>query len=301
MAVAADTARRGNRNWRRRQSYFQVAEILGVFMIDSSSGAMPRKMLNWAESKSIGGISEIAVLSPIRRGCAPGERRTYEERLAAAMQNLADRHRQGYPTELNRIPAIHFGRMIIIRPEQYLLYSDLEGSGIKYFPSPAEGALRIPMPIDDYLAESTEPSPQLRSFLLTLVEFDGDLKTYMRDIGEFLARDFDTIFENCEDFPTTRNFERFWLWIKRYQINANLFFSPYSNLSMVRIKQLEDFKRRFDELVARIYSRDDRREGSIAQLFEEFLRSNQQYALNFPTPGGIFQADNSQGGTKNGR
>jgi hypothetical protein len=111
----------------------------------------------------------------------------------------------------------------------------------------------------------------------------------MRDVAAFLARDFDRVFDNCEGFPGTRNFEQFWLWIKRYQINTNLFYAPYSNLSRVRIKQLEDFKRRFDGLVARIYSPAGARERSVEELFEEFLRQSEQYPRNFPTPGGIFE------------
>jgi hypothetical protein len=262
-------------------------------MIDSERANAPRIELNWADSKTIGGISEIAVLAPIRLGCPPGERRTHEECTASAIQNLADRHQQGLPTELGRVPAIHFGRMIIIRPEQYLLYSALPGV-VDYYP---DGKLSdgggIPVPIDDYLDGSRKPRPKLRSFLLTLVEFDGELKAYMRDIAAFLARDFDRVFENCEDFPGTRNFEQFWPWIRRYQINTNLFYAPYSNLSTVRIKQLEDFKRRFDALVARIYSPPRARERSVEELFDEFLRQSEQYARNFPTPGGIFETDRS--------
>jgi hypothetical protein len=258
-------------------------------MIDSSSAS--RSKLSWATSKSIGGISEIAVLAPIRTGCFPGEHRTYEERLADAIQNLSDRHQQGFPTELGKISSIHFGRMIIIRPEQYLLYSDLKE--VSYYEGSETATGRIPRPIDDYTDLSKKGDrPKVRSFLLTLVEFDGDVKVYMRDVAEFLARDFDRIFENCEGYPTTRDFEVFWLWIRRYQINTNLFYAPYSNLSTVRIKQLEEFKRRFDALVAQIYS-NGQRVRPVEELFEQFVRDNQGYARDFPSPSGIFRTDNS--------
>jgi hypothetical protein len=253
-------------------------------MIDSSSAS--RSKLSWATSKTIGGISEIAVLAPIRTGCVPGEQRSYEERLAATIKNLADRHQQGLPTELGRIPSIHFGRMIIIRPEQYLLYSDIKG--VSYHERTEASAGRIPQPIDDY-APAKSDRPKVRSFLLTLVEFDGDLKIYMRNVAEFLARDFDRVFENCENYPSTRDFEEFWLWIKRYQINTNLFYAPYSNLSTVHIKQLEEFKRRFDALVAKVYSPNGQLERPVEELFEQFVRDNQHYARDFPTPSGIFQ------------
>ena len=259
-------------------------------MIDSSGAS--RSKLSWATSKTIGGVSEIAVLAPIRTGCFPGEQRTYEERLAEAIQNLADRHQQGFPTELGKISSIHFGRMIIIRPEQYLLYSDLEE--VSYLEGTKTAAGGIPQKIDDYTdlpAKGTRP--KVRSFLLTLVEFDGDVKIYMRDVAEFLARDFDKIFENCEDYPTTRDFEVFWLWIRRYQINTNLFYAPYSNLSTVRIKQLEEFKRRFDALVAQVYSPNGQRMKPVDELFEQFVRDNQRYARDFPSPSGLFRTDNS--------
>jgi hypothetical protein len=183
--------------------------------------------------------------------------------------------------------------MIIIRPEQYLLYSDL--SDVAYYEGSEKTNLaggKIPKPIDDYLEGESRPA-KARSFLLTLVEFDGDLKVYMHDIAEFLARDFDKIFVNCEDFPGTSKFEQFWLWIKRYQINTNLFYAPYSNLSTARIKQLEDFKRRFDALVARIYSPEGTRVRSLEELFDEFLRHSEQYARNFPSPAGLFETEKS--------
>ena len=44
-------------------------------MVDS--GGAQRSNLTWATSKTIGGISEIAVLAPIRTGCSPGEPVSY--------------------------------------------------------------------------------------------------------------------------------------------------------------------------------------------------------------------------------
>jgi hypothetical protein len=263
----------------------------------AAPGAL-RKQLNWAMSKTVGGVTEIAVLAPVKKGSVSKERRTYEERLVGVIDNLADRHRRGLPTELTRIPSIHFGRLILIRPEQYLLHSKL--TQIVYEPNepdepdpnamePADGG-RVPSPIDDYVIEGRAmPQGEVRTLLLTLVEFDGDLKVYMRDIAKFLGGDFDRVFENCEDYPMSTNFEPFWQWIRRYQINTNLFYATYSNLSVVRIKQLEDFKRRFDAFVARVRPASGQRVGSIDELFDDFLRENQQRASDFPTAGGVFK------------
>jgi hypothetical protein len=247
----------------------------------------PPTPLNWVKSKSIGQVSEIAVLSPIKLGRVPGERRTYEERLRSAIDNLTARVQQGIPIELDRIRTIHFGRMIIIRPEQYLVYSDVPG--VQYDET-ASG--KVPKPIDDYVpleAPAGTPST-FRSWLLTLVEFDGDIRVYFRDIAQFIADDFDSLFRNCEDYGSTGDFERFWAWIKRYQIQSNLFYSRYGDLSVVRIKQLQDFKRRFDEFVAEVRPANGSRVKSMDELFDQFLARTQQYVGDFPTPGGIYKA-----------
>ena len=121
----------------------------------------PPTPLNWVKSRTAGQVSEIAVLSPIKLGRVPGERRTYEERLRSAIDNLTARVQQGIPIELDRVRTIHFGRMIIVRPEQYLVYSDVPG--VQYDQT-ARG--KIPKPIDDYVlldAPDAKP-PTFRSW-----------------------------------------------------------------------------------------------------------------------------------------
>lgn len=262
---------------------------------------MARVLLNWANSKTVGGTTEIAVLAPIRKGRIPGERRTYEARLRFVIDNLQDRVAEQLPTELDKVPSIHFGWMIIIRPEQYLVYSKVPGleylgpDGGPLPAPPTDGSTPIPAPIDDFtdgLNPGPSPTtPDFHSWLLTLVSFDGDLKVYFKDIASLLDSDFDRVFCNCEDFTTVRDFEGFWTWIRRYQINVDLFFPRYPNLTTVRIKELEDFKRRFDAFVAKVRSPTGKRVHSMDELFDDFLRDSQQHASNFPTPGGIFETD----------
>jgi len=263
-----------------------------------------RSRMQWATSKRAGDVSEIAVLAPIRKGCIPGETATYEEALRAAIANITQRLQQGLPSELDKVPTIHFGRMIILRPEQYLVYSE-NVAGLSYEEDGAAqianaAGRRIPRQIDDFqeVMATSAPSlaPQFRSWILTLVEFDGDLKVYMRDIARTLNSDFDKIFRHCEDYPGTRRFEQFWQWIRRYQIRTDLFYAPYGELSVARLKHLEAFKRRFDQFVARVRSPSGPTVRSMDELFDEFLRENQQYARDFPSPGGVYRARNASGG-----
>jgi hypothetical protein len=262
--------------------------------------------LVWADSKTVGGVTEVAVLAPIRKGRVPGERSTYEERVRTLIATLQQRVDQGIPTELDQVPTIHFGEIIVIRPEQYLVDSRVDG--LCYEPAPDNG---IPEPIDDYqtIPDRAQPSnpaqagaaprdqtgpPEFRSWLLTIVIFDGDLKAYFKEISVFTNLKFDQIFENCEDYPPggTNDFEHFWNWIRRYQLNVDLFYPRYPELSVVRIKQLEAFKRRFDAFVTRVRTPTGGRVHPIDDLFDEFLRENEQYARNFPALGGVFEPGN---------
>ncbi len=273
-----------------------------------------RDRLKWATSRTVGRVSEISVMAPIRLGRVPGERRTYEERLRRVIADLAGRAEEGIPNELDRVPTIHFGRLFIVRPEQYLTYS--RGlDDLNYCPPPNSSTgepddVKIPDQIDDYASTGVRAdgdtsddhsgfarvnmpvnnagAPVLRSWLFTLVEFDGDLRTYMRDIAVFLGEAFDSVFANCEDFPGTTDFERFWLWLRRYQIPTDLLYARYPNLTVTRIKELEDFKRRFDAFVAKVRPASGAPVRSMDELFDQFLRDTHQHHVNFPTPGGVY-------------
>ena len=110
----------------------------------------------------------------------------------------------------------------------------------------------------------------------------------MRDIARFLGGDFDLVFRDCEDYPGTAHFEEFWQWIRCYQINIDLFYATYPNLTVARIKQLEAFKSRFDAFVARVRpSQGDPKQ--VDELFDRFLSENLQYCENFPDTDGLFR------------
>lgn len=259
----------------------------------------------WTTSQTLGNKTEIAICAPIKLGRVPNERRTFEERVRFKITALMGAAEQGRPTELSRITTIHFARMIVIRPEQYLIYSGFPG-----FPRPDENGDGPPPSFkqlfgpnapetwmfDEYEEVSEDPakpSPpeipfEFRSWLLTQVIFDGDIKVYFRDIAEFIKDRFDDVFFNCEDFPGTGDFEAYWRWIRRYQIPNDLFLSVYPQLSVPRIKYLEDFKRRFDEFVTKVRSPTGERLMPMDELFDEFLRQSEQHASGFPAPGGVY-------------
>lgn len=237
--------------------------------------APPASFLLPGPSKSIciGKLSEVSALTPVKRGRVPDERRTYEERLRMVVSTLATKLENGIPSELHLVKSLHFGRITIIRPEQYLRYSN-----------PKTG-----LPEDDYLEGKPRVSGEsYRTWVLTQVIFDGDITGYFREVALLLNTKFDLIYENCENYPGTRDFEKFWDWIARYQLQSDMFYVAAPDLSVARIKQLEDFKRRFDIFLSKVRPADGRRIEGMDSLFDEFLREALQYSSGFPAPGGVY-------------
>ena len=184
----------------------------------------------WAVSKRTGGTSEFILMCPIKSGRIPGERQTYEQRLRSILASIDNTLNWGGAIALSRVPTIHFARFSIITPHNYLQHSDVQP------PKPT--------------ATGWDNPTKLRTWLLTVVVFDGPASLYNRDLTALIGNDLDRIFRHCKDYPGSANSDVLWAWFQSYQLPTDLFYSAYPGLSVVRIKFLETFKRRFDEFLA---------------------------------------------------
>jgi hypothetical protein len=260
----------------------------------------------WATSIVRGRVTEVTVLTPIKRGFIPGEYRTYEERLRSLLASLNQRANDGVPTPITAIATIHFARWFIVRPEQYLRYSNVPG--VAYEPSPEPPPppdphaspptlpYRIPATYDpDYrLAEQASAAlPVLPSWLVFTSNYDGDLKAYIRMFSERIAGEMDRIWSNCEGYPLAgaKDFERFWLYVRAHQIETNAFFAAYPELTTARIQQLRVFRDQFDAFVARTRAMDGRSVPNIGALLDEFIAEQQAYTKDFPNDAGLYDKE----------
>ena len=279
----------------------------------------PRSSLEWVESKRSGVVSELSLLTPIKPGLVPGERRTYEERLRDHLESLQRRESASVPSFVKPITAIHYARWLILRPEQYLQYSKVPG--VEYAEDKGQtretlgrGLHHTPKALDTYREEAEpgrEPTPgdasavarqeppRFLSWLLFVVEFDGDLVSYVRHVIQTIREDVDRIWGNCYEYPGARDFDLFWLYARRHQINTDAFYAAYPTLTAPAIHQLRTFKDRFDDFVARTRKRDGSSRDDIGPLLDEFLRANLQYTADFPALGGTY--DDMQGERTRGR
>jgi hypothetical protein len=263
----------------------------------------------WARSTVRARVTEVTIMTPIKRGFIPGEYRTYEERLRSLLSSLNDRANKGVPTPISAIATIHFARWFIVRPEQYLRYSSVPGLAYEVppqagFPSddPHAAAPTLPHSIladyqPDYRpADDTSELPTLPSWLVFTSNYDGDLKAYIRMFSERIAGEMDRIWSHCEGYPVAgaNDFERFWLYVRAHQIETNAFFAAYPELSTARVQQLRVFKDHFDAFVARTRDRDGRSVAEIGALFDEFIAENQAYTKDFPDDEGLYDQEQTK-------
>jgi hypothetical protein len=235
----------------------------------------------WVESKNVGGVSEVTLLTPIKKGFIPGEGRTYEQRLHQALTLTQERIAKGYPTAASTIPTIHFARWLILRPQQYL-FRDVDPQGNLTY-----GATN---PTDDKTIKLD--MEKLTSWLFFTSNFDEDMMAYLRDFAVFLGDDLDHIWGNCEGYPAKgarRDFDAFWAYAKKYQLTTHAFYNAYPGLSVPRIQQLAAFKDLFDAFVARTRRSDGRSIDGLGEAFDRFLIETACFPSAFPDAGGIYQ------------
>jgi hypothetical protein len=238
------------------------------------------KVYPWAQSKTVGGVTELTLFTPIKPGPIPGERRTYEERLRQELASVQRRVDRSLNTPISLVPTIHFARWLILRPEQYL-----QGA---CFPANA------PPTLDPYTpAGQPTHDYRFRSWLFFTSNFDGDLKDYLREFSSFLASDVDRVWGNCEGYPEggSLDFDAYWQYAKHFQIPTDAFFNAYPGLTVPRIHQLALFKKRFEAFVRATRDADGRSIEGIGDLLDRFIVENQAYTADFPAIGGSYDED----------
>lgn len=222
-------------------------------------------MAHWVDSKSVGGVSEVTLLTPIKQGTVPGETRTYEQRLGDELTSVQRRIELGRPTPIGRIPSIHFARWLIVVPGHYLHYDqDGKVAGHVY-----------------------------RSWLLFTSNFDGDMKGYLNDFSTFLADDVDRIWGNCEGYPPdgSRNFDAYWAYAKKHQLTTQAFYNGYPGVTVARVHELASFRQLFDAFVAATRLPDGSSIENLPAAFDRFLARTSAFPQHFPARGGTYEAN----------
>jgi hypothetical protein len=230
-------------------------------------------MVEWVASKTVGGVSEVTLFTPIRKGPVPGEGRSYEQRLRDVLDSVQQRAAKGVPTPAGKIPTIHYARWLIVRPEQYLFY---DKDACDCF---------------DKAAQKADPAHVYTSWLFFTSNFDGDMKSYLRDFSVYLGDDVDRIWGNCAGYPPggSKEFDAFWAYARQHQLVTHAFYNAYPGLTVPRVRYLAAFKQRFDAFVAATRRPDGSSIDDLPAAFDRFVAETATIAGDFPDEGGIYR------------
>lgn len=176
-------------------------------------------------STSLGGITNLSVLAPIRQGMVIGfEPISYRERLRkvlealhSARQNIreSELRQPFFPDAVGRFGIIHFFRYAIVPPRP--------------------GKLEQP--------QQQESEPWHLSLNVT---FDGGWEPYMRVIYRDIGTLLDLLFCHCDGYPgSDARFESYCEWVRANEVEGGLFYadSAMSLGDQVYLAQVERLQR----------------------------------------------------------
>ena len=163
----------------------------------------------WAQSKHVGRVSEITIVSPIREGTVPGELQTYRQRLERVLEGLQERIDDGVSTPPGLIETIHFARWFILDLPAHsallVFTSNFDGDIKQYF---RDFSVAIPQDIDEVWENCTGyPQPN-----------------------------------GCRDF------EAFWRFARDHQVETTCFVPAYPDLTVkdIRLMRAAQLRREVD-------------------------------------------------------
>lgn len=168
---------------------------------------MPSEM----DSKTAGGTTELMLLTPIKKGLVPGGHpQTYLERLRFILWSVEQRIQGGVSTPVQRVGTIHFARWAIL--------------------------------------PAIDPQLPYAGQLLFTSDFDGTLRAYLRSFNEIIGPDIDNIWQNCLGYPEggTRNFDQWWDYAKRHQVECQAYYCAYPSRTVRDILRAEEMKQQLD-------------------------------------------------------
>lgn len=188
------------------------------------------------DSRYLGGVNEVTIITPIRSGRVPDGLLTYREQLKAVIDSVQNRELRGIPTPVRLIPTIHFARWIIWEP----------------------------------------PTGQGQALLIFTSNFDGTMWQYLRDFADLIADDVDKIWGNCDGYPCggARDFDAFWAYASEHQVQTTGFYAAIPDETVKRRVNLRNFRSNFDVFVKENLSLLQRATTDFELRFKQFLKKN---------------------------
>lgn len=202
-----------------------------------------------ALSQTIGAVSEMTLLLPIKQGLTTQLDPTFPtlfnpalpqvrwaDNLRKALELVRGFVERGEITALNQMATIHFARWVLIDDDARLLFSS---------------------------------------------NFDGSWDRYLRDFAVVANPRampwMDLVWRNCVGYPGTEDFQDFGDWVRKYQVETTLFFPNIPETTVRDIAWLKKFKKRFDAFDHEVQAVDRSQwPPQLVRIYERFKRDAAQ-------------------------
>ena len=191
------------------------------------------------DSRFLGGVNELTVITTIKKGRTPDGVLTYKQQLQKVLDSVLNRELKGIPTPIRLVQTIHFARWII-------------------WEDPSSG--------DDKLIFTSNYDGSMWQYL-------RDFSTLIADDMDRVWGNCDDYPEGgCRDF------DAFWKYVKDHQVKTTAFYAAIPEESLLRRQSLRQFKANFDSFMAKWYSKENLGSGDdFRRDFDEFVKENQTY------------------------
>jgi len=191
------------------------------------------------DSRYLGGVNEITIITTIKKGRTPEGVMTYKQRLQSVLDSVLNRELKGIPTPIRLVQTIHFARWVIWEDpasdnDKLIFTSNYDGSMWQY----------------------------LRDFS-TLIADDMDrVWNNCEGYPELGCRDF----------------EAFWDYVKAHQVKTTAFYAAIPDETLLERQALRQFKANFDVFMAQRCGNDAQcSEAAFKEAFNQFVLQNQSY------------------------
>lgn len=118
-----------------------------------------------------------------------------------------------------------------------------------------------------------------RHRLIFTSNFDGSMWQYLRDFAALIADDMDRVWGNCEGYPEEgcRNFDAFWDYVTRHQVQTTAFYAAIPDESLQRRESQRNFRRAYDRFLSTTLAQGVTDHARFYEQFCQFARENQSF------------------------
>lgn len=189
------------------------------------------------DSRYLGGVNEITIITTIKQGRTPEGVMTYKQRLQSVLDSVQNRELKGIPTPIRLVQTIHFARWVI-------------------WTDPASG--------EDNLIFTSNYDGSMWQYLRDFSTLIAD------DMDRVWGNCVDYPAQGCRDF------DAFWQYVKAHQVETSAFYAAIPDETVIRRHSLRRFKANFDTFLA-LHQAEDEDHQAFSKAFKQFVLENQSY------------------------